>query len=82
MPKPKRCRWLAQDDQILVDTLIKQKAVGNQSQSGWKAVVWSAVAAEFKKVAVDGQAEKTATKCSDHYANVRVEDALDEFLFH
>ena len=68
---PKRCRWSTQDDRILVETLIKQKAAGNQAQSGWKATVWSAVVTELKKIAVGGEAEKTTTKCSDHYSNVR-----------
>jgi hypothetical protein len=68
---PKRCRWSSQDDRILVETLLTQKAAGNQAQSGWKTIVWSAVAAELKKVTTDGQAEKTASKCNDHYCNVR-----------
>lgn len=69
---PKRCRWSTDDDRVLVETLLTQKAAGNQAQSGWKSIVWSAVATELKKIAVGDQVEKTTTKCSDHYANVGV----------
>jgi hypothetical protein len=67
---PKQCRWSTQEDRIVVETLLAQKAAGNQAQSGWKSTVWSAVATELKKVAVGGGAEKTASKCSNHYSNV------------
>ena len=68
----KRCRWSTDDNRVLVKTLLIQKAAGNQAQSGWKSTVWSAIATELKKIAVGGQVEKTATKCNDHYSNVRV----------
>ncbi|KAF9787271.1 hypothetical protein BJ322DRAFT_712789 [Thelephora terrestris] len=68
---PHRCHWSAQDDRILVETLLIQKAAGNKAQSGWKSVVWGVVAAELQKVAADGQAEKTASKCNDHYCNLK-----------
>jgi hypothetical protein len=74
----KRCRWSTQDDRILVETLLAQKAAGNQAQSGWKPTVWSAVAASLSKVAVSGQAKKTTTKCSDHWSNVRTRHTLIE----
>ena len=77
---PKRCRWSAQDDRTLDETLLTQKAAGNQAQSGWKPVVWNAVAAELKKIVLDNQAEKTATKCNDHYSNVRVGYNLNRFF--
>ena len=76
----KRCRWSAQDDRTLVETLLTQKAAGNQAQSGWKPAVWSAIAAELKKGAVSGQVERTAAKCNDHYSNVRAGRALDDLL--
>jgi len=68
----KRCHWSAEDNRVLVATLLAQKAAGNQAQSGWKATTWSAVAAaKLKKITPAGQAEKTPTKCSDRYVNVR-----------
>lgn len=76
----KRCRWSPQDNRIFVDTLLAQKAAGNQAQSGWKSVAWTAVAAALKKAAVGGRAEKTSTKCSDHWFTVRVLLALSSFI--
>ena len=55
----------AQDSRTLVETLLAQKAAGNQAQSGWKPVVWNTVAAELKKVALDSQAEKTSFSFSN-----------------
>jgi len=78
----KRCRWSTQDDRTLIDILLKQKASGNQSQSGWKATVWSTVAAELKKDSADDRVEKTAAKCSDHYSNVRAAYRLNGFLYY
>jgi hypothetical protein len=68
-PAP-RCHWSTQDDRILVETLLVQKAAGNQAQSGWKSTAWVAVAGALREVAAEGEVEKTAKKCSDHYANV------------
>ena len=61
----KRCCWSAHDDRTLVKTLLTQKAASNQAQSGWKPVVWNAVAAELKKITLNNQAEKTAAKCNE-----------------
>lgn len=72
----KRCHWSAQDDCILIERLLTQKAAGNQAQSGWKPSVWSAVAAGLSEIAVNGQAEKTTAKCSDHWSNVRTQVSL------
>ena len=77
-----RCRWSAQDDRILVETLLAQKAAGNQAQSGWKATAWTAVADALKKAAVGGEVEKTASKCSDHYANVRARYVMIKLFPH
>ena len=60
------------DNRVLVETLLSQKAGGNQAQSGWKSIVWSAVATKLKKIAAGDQVEKTTTKYNDHYANVGV----------
>jgi len=76
----KRCRWSTQDDRTLIEILLTQKVVGNQAQSGWKPTVWSAVAAELKKSAVNGQVEKTAAKCNVHYSNMHAGQALDDLL--
>ncbi|KIL55164.1 hypothetical protein M378DRAFT_42800, partial [Amanita muscaria Koide BX008] len=58
-PKPKsntsdkenegdRCSWTLDDDKILLDVLREQKVAGNQSESGWKPQVWTAVAQALK----------------------------------
>ena len=74
----KRCRWSTQHNRILVEILLVQKAAGNQAQSGWKSTVWNAIAAELRKVAVDGEAERTPSKCNDHYSNVCARHTFDD----
>ena len=71
MPAKLWCHWSIQDNRVLIETLVAQKAAGNQAQSGWKSTTWSVVTAELKKADIDCEVKKTPAKCSDHYANVR-----------
>jgi hypothetical protein len=64
------CSWTLDDDKILLDVLREQKVAGNQSKSGWKPQVWTAVAQALKNHGRQGGGEKTSSKCQDHFSNV------------
>jgi len=66
-----RCSWSAADDAILVRVLREQKDAGNQSGSGWKKTVWNLVAETLEKEGIPNGPPKSATKCSDHYSNLK-----------
>ena len=38
----KNTRWRKEGDHVLIDTLRIQQSKGNQADSGWKRVVWTA----------------------------------------
>ncbi|KIL59134.1 hypothetical protein M378DRAFT_56114, partial [Amanita muscaria Koide BX008] len=63
--------WTLDDDKILLDVLREQKVAGNQSESGWKPQVWTAVAQALKDRGKESKGEKTATKCQDHFSNLK-----------
>ncbi|KAG6917476.1 hypothetical protein DXG01_002339 [Tephrocybe rancida] len=65
------CIWTDADDEIMVCVLRLQKDGGNQSGAGWKKQVWTIVAAALEKEGVKKGAEKTSSKCSDHWSNLK-----------
>ena len=65
---PARVHWTDADEKIVVETLLKEKDMGNQADSGWKSSVW--MSCEAALVASPGE-KKTAGKIQDHWTNVR-----------
>ncbi|TFK64063.1 hypothetical protein BDN72DRAFT_775130 [Pluteus cervinus] len=65
-----RCIWTSDDDVVLLQVLRQEKVNGGQSDSGWKSVVWTTALAELKVKGDNKGAPKTASKISDHFANV------------
>jgi len=66
-----RCSWSAADDAIVLRVLREQKDAGNQSGSGWKKTVWNLVAETLENEGIPNGPLKTATKCADHYCNLK-----------
>ena len=58
---PKNACWSSADDATLIEVLTEQQALGNQSDSGWKSLVWTAAADKLKSSEKrSGGAPKTA----------------------
>jgi hypothetical protein len=68
---PKKAVWLTADDAEMIRVLTEQQAAGNQSDNGWKSLVWTLVAKALQgsEVQSDGAA-KTAASCSGHWGKV------------
>lgn len=65
------CQWKPAHDAQLISTLADQKKVGQQSENGWKDLVWTLCADAQKANFPDAPGGlKTAPKCSDHFTNV------------
>jgi hypothetical protein len=63
--------WTSADDAVLVQTLLVQRAAGNQSDSGFKSTAYTAcVEALSGSKKVSGGTTKTASSVSDHWAKV------------
>lgn len=74
------CVWKPAHDAELVATLTEQKKVGNQSENGWKDLVWTLCSdALLTKFPDAPGGAKTAPKCSDHYTNVCVHASVLEY---
>jgi len=56
--------------------LHAQKEKGNQADSGWKKVVWTAAAEALELSGSSKGGKKTATKCQDHFGNVSSHSSL------
>lgn len=65
-----RCSWSDAENAILVKVLTEQKLLGNQADSGWKAIVWKAVADALESSGTAIGPKKTPSKCQDHWINV------------
>lgn len=65
-----RCVWTNSDDSAMLDHLVEQKKLGNQSDSGWKGIVWSSMAQMFAKMEGQKGAVKAGKKCQDHFSHV------------
>ena len=64
------CQYTELDDKIMLEVLKMEKANGNQSDSGWKSPVWTAVLDALKKDGSNKGGEKTSDRISDHFSNV------------
>ena len=45
---PRNVCWSSADDATLIEVLTEQQALGNQSDSGWKSLVWTTAADKLK----------------------------------
>ncbi|KZT50632.1 hypothetical protein CALCODRAFT_538606 [Calocera cornea HHB12733] len=69
------CHWTPAEDEELVDQLVIQHAKGNQAESGWKPVVWTACADHLAQAfpEVDGgKKDKKQVKSRWHRDNQMV----------
>lgn len=65
-----RCSWSDAENATMVKVLTEQKLLGNQADSGWKAIVWKAVADALATNGDANEPKKTPAKCQDHWSNV------------
>lgn len=71
--KPTKTKWSAADDAELVKTLLEQRALGLQSESGFKSAAYTACAVALAgSEKISGGIAKDATACMNHFAKVRV----------
>jgi hypothetical protein len=71
-PQAPNAKYTAVDDKAMVLELLEQQKLGNQSDSGWKPAVWTAVLKRVKDEGSNEGGEKTAEKMQDQYGKVRV----------
>lgn len=64
-----RVTWSLTEDRILLTTLTEQKQLGNQSDNGWKKIVWQECEKTLK---LNGHQGKTAKKCQNHFVIVGI----------
>jgi hypothetical protein len=63
--------WKSQDSALLIETLLKEREAGHQSDTGFKPVAWTACATALKGSEVlSGGITKTASSARDHFAKV------------
>lgn len=69
---PKRARWNAASDAILVEELIAQKAQGKQTDNAnWHSDAWTACAEKLVgSEAISGGAAKSAKACNTRWGTV------------
>jgi hypothetical protein len=77
LEKPKKASWrVAADEDTLLECLRQQQVARNQSDTGFKSVVWTACAAALQgSEKWSGGGLKTAKGCKDHFGAV-------SFFFH
>ncbi|EPQ57411.1 hypothetical protein GLOTRDRAFT_92448 [Gloeophyllum trabeum ATCC 11539] len=63
--------WTDAEDAIMVQVLKDKKEKGNQADNGWKRSVWIAMADALKAEGYADGVEKTASKCMDHWTNLK-----------
>ena len=70
--KPKKANWkLAVDDETLLECLKQQQAAGNQLDTGFKPVAWTACGISLQgSEKLSGGGPKTAKSCKDHFGAV------------
>jgi len=69
--KSTKAVWKSQDSALLIDTLLKEREAGHQSDTGFKPVAWTACAIALKGSEVkSGGIAKTASSARDHFAKV------------
>jgi hypothetical protein len=65
--------WKNDDDKVLVETLLKEREEGRQSDSGFKPASWTACADALKGSELkSGGIAKTANSCHDHWNKVHI----------
>jgi hypothetical protein len=65
--------WRDSDDKVVVETLLKEREEGHQSNSGFKPVTWTACADALKgSEQKSGGITKSASSCHDHWGKVRI----------
>jgi hypothetical protein len=63
--------WRSQDSTLLIDTLLKEREAGHQSDTGFKPVAWTACALALQgSDVVSGGIVKTASSAHDHFGKV------------
>jgi hypothetical protein len=66
-PTPKKAMWLTANDVEMIRVLTEQQAAGNQSDNGWKSLVWTLVTKALQGSEVQsGGAAKTSASCFSH----------------
>jgi hypothetical protein len=67
----KNAKWSREDDAVFIDLLTTHQSKGNQSDNGWKKIVWTACE-EALRVGEkqSGGGPKTASGCKDHWLSV------------
>ena len=69
---PKRVVWKSTDDGVLVGVLTEQASAGNQSDNGWKSLVWTAASLALEgSEAKSGGAPKNDEACLSRWGKVR-----------
>jgi hypothetical protein len=70
-PTPKKAVWLTADNVVMIRVLTEQQAAGNQSDNGWKSLIWTLIAKSLQwSEVLSGGAEKTTASCSGHRGKV------------
>ena len=68
---PRNACWSSADDATLIEVLTEQQALGNQLDSGWKSLMWTAAADKLKgSEKRSGGAPKTAGSCNSRWQTV------------
>ncbi|KAF9442365.1 hypothetical protein P691DRAFT_623892, partial [Macrolepiota fuliginosa MF-IS2] len=68
---PKKAKWCTLCDGILLETLKKEAAAGNQADNSWKRSVWTACEAALAgQEGLCGGAPKKPKSCEDHWGLV------------
>ena len=69
---PKRVVWKSGDDGILIGVLMEQASAGNQSDNGWKSLVWTAASLALEGSELkSGGAPKNDEACLSRWYKVR-----------
>jgi hypothetical protein len=83
-PTLKKAVWLTVDDAAMIQVLTEQQVAGNQSDNGWKSLVWTLVAKALQgSEELSGGAAKTPTTCSGHWGKVcgPLLDGMDDIWY-
>ena len=63
----KKAVWMTADNAEMIRVLTKQQAARNQSDNGWKSLIWTIIAKALQGSEMQsGSAAKTIASCSSH----------------